>query len=102
MHPSNNHFLTTSGNNPQSGVGKQKHGAYNPGPTYVTARHLTKLPSGKYPDAIDFTNKIVRELKPNNPSQQRRGLAQVKAYARELEIMFGDPPGSWKYHVDLY
>ncbi|HWS53291.1 MAG TPA: hypothetical protein VN228_04165, partial [Pyrinomonadaceae bacterium] len=77
-------------------AGREAHKAYNPGPTYDTKY---TLPSGKRPDAVDFENKIVRELKPNNPRAIRRGERQVEGYRQELEQVFG--PG-WTSYVDTY
>jgi hypothetical protein len=61
--------------------------------------HQVTLPSGRRPDAIDFTNRIVRELKPDNPKAIRRGLKQVERYKKELEAMTGK---AWKAVVDTY
>lgn len=57
------------------------------------------LPSGRRPDAIDAENRIVRELKPDNPRAVRRGERQVEGYKKELEQMTGD---KWTSHVDTY
>lgn len=57
------------------------------------------LPSGKRPDAIDAENRIVRELKPDNPRAVRRGERQVEGYKKELEQMTGE---KWTSHVDTY
>ena len=57
------------------------------------------LPSGKRPDAVDYENNIVRELKPNNPRAIRRGEKQVDGYRKELEQMTGE---KWTSHVDTY
>jgi RHS repeat-associated protein len=57
------------------------------------------LPSGKRPDAIDFENRIVRELKPENARAIKRGEKQVEGYKRELEGMTGE---KWTSHVDTY
>ena len=50
--------------------------------------HLEKefrLPSGKKIDAIDFDNKIIYELKPNNERAKKRGQKQAEAYKKEIE-----------------
>lgn len=57
------------------------------------------LPSRKRPDAIDWKNNVVRELKPDNPRAITRGLKQVQNYAKELSRMTGE---IWKYFVDTY
>lgn len=57
------------------------------------------LKSGRKPDAVNSTARIVRELKPNNPKAIARGLVQAKRYARELQKTFG---GVWTYIIDVY
>ena len=47
------------------------------------------LPSGKRVDFINFENKIVYELKPNNPNQIRKGTKQLAGYLEEIETVFG-------------
>ena len=39
-------------------------------------------------DFIDFENKIVYELKPNNPNQIRKGTKQLAGYLEEIETVF--------------
>jgi len=58
-----------------------------------------RLPSGRIADAVDFANRIVRELKPNNLNAIRRGQRQVQRYADELAREFG---GVWRGVVDTY
>ena len=57
------------------------------------------LPSGKRPDAIDWKNRVVRELKPDNPNAIRKGEKQLEGYKGELENMTGEP---WTSHLDVY
>ncbi len=57
------------------------------------------LPSGKRPDAIDVENKIVRELKPDNPRAIKRGEKQLEGYRSEAEKNFG---GQWTSKLDTY
>ena len=87
---------STSGNNAASVKGRLEHENYNPGPSY---NKKYTLPSGRRPDAVDVDNKIVRELKPNNPRAIRRGERQVKGYLEELQSLFG---GNWSSAVDTY
>ena len=47
------------------------------------------------PDAIDFTNKIIYELKPYNKRSFNRALKQVEKYK---EILGGD----WIIVIDMY
>jgi len=53
-------------------------------------------------DAVDFPNRIVRELKPDTPTGRALGVKQANKYARGLEKQHGHPPGSWTAIVDLY
>ncbi len=57
------------------------------------------LPSGKRVDFIDFENKIVYELKPNNPNQIRKGTKQLAGYLEEIETVFGK---GWSSVLDTY
>jgi RHS repeat-associated protein len=57
------------------------------------------LPSGKRPDAVDFENRVVRELKPDNARAIKRGEKQVEGYKKELEATTGE---KWTTHVDTY
>ena len=57
------------------------------------------LPSGKRVDFIDFENKIVYELKPNNPIQIRKGTKQLAGYLEEIETVFGN---GWSSVLDTY
>lgn len=57
------------------------------------------LPSGKRVDFIDLENKIVYELKPNNPNQIRKGTKQLAGYLEEIESVFG---GGWSSVLDTY
>jgi len=55
--------------------------------------------SKKRPDAIDPVNRIVRELKPDNPRAIRRGMKQLEGYRKELEHATGE---KWTSHLDTY
>jgi len=57
------------------------------------------LRSGRRADAVDFNNRIVRELKPGNPRAIRDGKRQLERYRQELEGMFG---GTWTSFLDTY
>ena len=57
------------------------------------------LPSGLRPDAIDWQNNIVRELKPDNPNAIQRGWNQVRKYLIELAEITDD---TWTAYVDTY
>lgn len=90
---------STSGESSATAKGKQAHKSYNPGPTYDTNPKTTRLKTGKIPDAVDFKNKDVRELKPNNPRAIKRGEKQVEQYRQQLQTENG---GVWTAHVDTY
>ena len=75
------------------------HPNYNPGKNYTINRQANLLKNGKIPDAIDRVNRIVRELKPNNPRAIAKGISQARAYAKQLQKQFG---GKWKIAVDTY
>jgi hypothetical protein len=62
-------------------------------------RFTERLPSGLKPDAVDYKNSVVRELKPDNPRAIRRGARQVERYRRELEAM---TERVWQGIVDTY
>jgi RHS repeat-associated protein len=51
------------------------------------------------PDAIDYVNRIVRELKPNTASGLARGLKQLDRYVDELMTITGE---QWVGILDLY
>ncbi|WP_368408139.1 hypothetical protein [Asticcacaulis machinosus] len=57
------------------------------------------LRNGMRPDAIDWVNNIVRELKPYTPSGIRAGRRQINAYVRQLEAQTGH---RWTGRVDYY
>lgn len=57
------------------------------------------LPSGKRPDAIDRTNNIVRELKPDSSNGISRGLKQLQGYVDELEKVTKQ---KWQGFLDTY
>jgi hypothetical protein len=57
------------------------------------------LPGGKRADAVDFKNRIVRELKPDNPRTISDARRQVESYRKELEAEFG---GTWTSEIDIY
>ena len=91
------HRSSTSGENNYAKRGRDEHKNYNPGDSYKTEY---QLPSGKRADAVDETNGIVRELKPNNPKAIKRGEKQIQGYKNELEKLF--PEKQWRSYVDTY
>ncbi|WP_080639930.1 hypothetical protein [Salinispora tropica] len=57
------------------------------------------LPSGRRPDAIDWNNRVVRELKSDAASSQAAGRRQLADYVSELEQMTGQ---RWTGVLDTY
>ena len=61
--------------------GRQMHKSYDYG---VTVRKEVPIPGYGRADAIDDVNKIVYELKPDNPKAIARGLKQLDRYLKGL------------------
>ncbi len=78
--------------------GKEAHQNYPfaLGPDYD---YRVKLDSGLRPDADDWENHIVRELKPDHPRAIQRGWIQVRKYLAEL---FETTGYIWTAYVDTY
>jgi RHS repeat-associated protein len=89
---------TRGGESPAAAAGRRAHQNYGTalGPKFDTR---VTLPSGRRPDAVDWTNREVRELKPDNPRAVSRGERQVEKYRLELENVTGE---SWTSTVDVY
>ncbi|WP_322778623.1 RHS repeat-associated core domain-containing protein [Frankia sp. Cas4] len=51
------------------------------------------------PDAVSYSQRIVRELKPDNPGAITDGWRQVNGYKAYLEELTGEP---WTAYVDVY
>ncbi|MFG3296578.1 hypothetical protein ACGF3G_48335 [Streptomyces sp. NPDC048179] len=58
-----------------------------------------RLPSGLRPDAVDWNNRVVRELKSDAPSSMATGRRQLQKYVAELEEITGQ---IWTGHLDIY
>jgi len=58
-----------------------------------------RLPSGKRVDYIDFETKTIYELKPNNPTQIKKGTVQLQNYLKEIQQIYGD---GWTTVLDTY
>ncbi|WP_079124805.1 hypothetical protein [Streptomyces lushanensis] len=88
----------TSGENADAARGRQTHLNYKNalGAGYDFE---VRLPSGLRPDAVDWENRVVRELKSDAPSSQATGRRQLQSYVDELEEMTGQ---SWTGHLDTY
>jgi RHS repeat-associated protein len=77
-------------------AGRQAHKDWDAGEGFE--KEVT-LPSGKRADAVNFEEKHVKELKPNNPRAIRRGEKQVEGYRQELQQEHG---GTWTSSVETY
>lgn len=77
-------------------AGREAHKGWDPGPGFD--KEVT-LPSGRRADAVNPADRVVKELKPNNPRAVRAGEKQVDAYRTELEEMTGE---TWTGVVETY
>lgn len=77
-------------------AGRQAHKDWDAGPGF---KKEVTLDSGKRADAVNKADKVVKELKPDNPRAVKRGTTQVEGYAKELGEMLG---GIWKGVVETY
>ena len=94
-------FMARGGESDLAARGRQAHKDYPKrlGPGYEYEKTIKKGKGGFRVDAIDFINRIVRELKPNNPRAIARGLKQVERYRKHLEKVTGK---KWTGKVDTY
>lgn len=81
-------------------MGKLRHKVYNPiKRTTSSAKDAIinkAIKNTRYrPDAVDFTNRIIYELKPYNRYSYKKALRQTKRYA---DILGGD----WTVVIDMY
>ena len=101
---------------PRDALGRFKSGAGGESATTVAGRSAHKsyvhtLGGGDYvfnralpgsrmrPDAVSYSQNIVRELKPDNPEAIARGWRQVNTYRAYLEAQTGQ---AWTAYVDVY
>ena len=75
--------------------GRQMHKDYDYGDGVVKEK---TLPSGKRMDGYDADNKIIHELKPNNPKAIKKGMKQLDGYIDEANKVYG-PGHSGKLHT---
>lgn len=77
------------------------HNAYDPikkaasGNNKLLGKALKDYGSRLKPDAVDFTNRIIYELKPYNKNAYKRALKQASGYAKTLG-------GKWNIVIDMY
>ncbi|GAA2374426.1 polymorphic toxin-type HINT domain-containing protein [Streptomyces cuspidosporus] len=88
----------TSGENADAARGRQTHLNYRNALGAGYDFEVT-LPSGLRPDAVDWKNRVVRELKSDAKSSQATGRRQLQKYVAELEDMTGQ---SWTGRLDTY
>jgi RHS repeat-associated protein len=77
-------------------AGREAHKAWEAGKGF---KKEVRLPSGKQADAVNFAEKEVKELKPNNARAIQRGEKQVEGYREELQNVYG---GEWTKKVETY
>ena len=82
-------------------LGTKIHKSYDPIKKTVAKKYksvnksLKKYGSKLRPDAIDFKNRIIYELKPYNKTSYNRALRQANTYAKILG-------GKWNIVIDMY
>jgi RHS repeat-associated protein len=91
---------TAGGESAATAAGRSAHTNYANtlgGGNYVFNR---ALPGSRLrPDAVDYSQNIVRELKPDTPGAISGGWRQVNQYKAYLEELTGQP---WTAYVDVY
>ena len=78
----------------QKGQAMHKQMDYGPG----VLKEQTIAPGCRV-DGIDFNNRIIYELKPNNPQAITRGMSQLNRYTSAASQQFG---GTWTGVLKLY
>jgi len=96
--PRNTKGQFTSGENVDAARGRLTHQNYRTALGEGYDYEFT-LPSGRRPDAIDWNNRVVRELKSDAASSQAAGRRQLADYVSELEQMTGQ---RWTGVLDTY
>lgn len=87
---------TVNGENAATKAGRAAHKNWDPGKGFEKE---VRLPSGKRADAVNFEERHVKELKPDNPRAMTKGEKQVEAYRQELQKEYG---GNWRSSVEGY
>ena len=78
----------------QKGQAMHKQMDYGPG----VVKEKTIAPGCRV-DGIDFNNRIIYELKPNNPQAIARGISQLNRYTEAASQQYG---GTWTGILKLY
>jgi hypothetical protein len=81
--------VARGGESASARYGRDIHRTYDYGPGF---EREFRLPSGRQPDAVNLRERIVVELKPDNPAAKRRGRRQLDIYRRELEELYPGTP----------
>ncbi|NIJ03455.1 RHS repeat-associated protein [Paenarthrobacter ilicis] len=89
----------TGGESSDTARGRETHNNYEAalGTSY---KYNKQIPGTKLrPDAINWTDRIVRELKPDTASTIVKGRTQLEKYRQALEELTGQ---SWTSYLDIY
>jgi hypothetical protein len=78
------------GESAAAAYGREVHATYDYGPGFV--KEFRGLPSRARPDAVNLKTREVVELRPDRPAAIRRGKAQLRRYAAELNEEYPGPP----------
>ena len=78
-----------------SSAGTQIHNGYKVGDSFVPEWKEYRDIPGIRPDYVDFDNKIIYELKPNNPRSIQKGIRQLQQYNEALG-------GGYTMRLELY
>ena len=76
-------------------AGQKIHKGYKATQNFSKAGKESRLVKGIRPDYIDFDNKVIYELKPNNPRSIRSGIRQLQKYNRSVG-------GGFKLRLEVY
>jgi len=82
--------IVRGGESAATRYGREIHRSHDYGPGFV--KEFRDLPSGARPDAVNLRTREVVELKPDTPAAIRRGEAQLRRYASELNQEYPGPP----------
>ena len=69
--------------------GREIHRKWDYGQNNITFRKEVFIPGAGRADAVDFINRIIYELKPDNPRAIRQGWRQLNRYISALEAEDG-------------
>jgi hypothetical protein len=90
------------GESAAASAGRSAHQSYENtlgGGDWVFNRGLPGSRGALRPDAVSYSTRVVRELKPDNPGAISSGWRQVTGYQNYLQELTGK---SWTSYVDVY